>query len=100
MLALAPEEQPVIKCLYTRLLCAVPKHCNGAPETPFAPSGLLWGLLSGTQAYRLHWPLNSYSLGLPAQNWQFAWVLILQPHISSVSCDHTGRTCVRLPRRL
>jgi len=46
MLALAPEEQPVIKCLYTRLLCAGPKYCNGAPESW---SAARW-IVSGAQS--------------------------------------------------
>ena len=46
MLALAPEEQTVIKCLYTRLLCAGPKYCNGAPESWSAERWIVSGAQS------------------------------------------------------
>ena len=64
--------------------------------------GFLWGHLSGTQAYRLNWPLNSSSLGPPAQNWQnFIWLLIsTAPYVHSELRPHWAHMWLRLQRCL
>ena len=53
---------------------------------PICPFWAFFGaIFRALQAYRLNWPLNSSSLGPPAQNWQnFFWLLIsTAPYVHS-----------------